>query len=65
MKVIGQCMGTMPSRVAQILKDTRSISDHTTAISTATSELKALLPWTDFVVLAFKGEILKIVSLVQ
>ena len=55
MKVIGQCMSSMPRRVSKILQDTREIKDTNLAVTQAVEKLKKLLPWTDFAVLAYIG----------
>ena len=55
MEIIGGCMSEMPNSVRDILKDARGISDSSQAINTVTDKLKVLMPWADFLVVAFRG----------
>ena len=55
MEIIGGCMSEMPNSVRDILKDARGISDSSQAIDTVTDKLKVLMPWADFLVVAFRG----------
>ena len=52
---IGRCMGKQQPLAEHILEKTRNLGSVAAAVKQATDELKAAMPWTDWVVLGFTG----------